>query len=185
MKGKLISIIFFATMFSFWSIGQTVTLNPLCYGQPIELNYSFLIGGCGGAQSTYHWENFSGSWTHSVPNPTIYVGDLGYNADRFYLSIQYAPPQGGFSAGRVTVTVYSKINVNGNQTNVTYFGGNNGSITLSVTGGSFPWSYSWSDGATTKNRTNLSAGTYTVTVTDGKGCNNTISGYTPASFTIT
>ena len=46
----------------------------------------------------------------------------------------------------------------------------NGTITLTVTGGAAPFTYNWSNGATTQNLTNLSAGTYDVTVTDSLGC---------------
>ncbi|MFM9005052.1 MAG: MopE-related protein, partial [Flavobacteriales bacterium] len=47
----------------------------------------------------------------------------------------------------------------------------NGSIDLSVSGGT-TYSYSWSNGATTQDILNLSAGTYTVTVTSGS-CSQT------------
>lgn len=47
---------------------------------------------------------------------------------------------------------------------------NNGSITTSVYGGTPPYSYFWSDSATTQNIQNLSAGTYNLTVTDSIGC---------------
>jgi hypothetical protein len=46
----------------------------------------------------------------------------------------------------------------------------NGTITVSVSGGTPNYTYSWSDGPTTQNRTGLQAGTYTVTVTDANGC---------------
>ena len=36
-------------------------------------------------------------------------------------------------------------------------------------------SYNWGGGITTQDRTNLTAGTYTVTVTDANGCTKTIS----------
>jgi gliding motility-associated-like protein len=45
-----------------------------------------------------------------------------------------------------------------------------GKIDLTVSGGVGPYSYSWSNGALTPNILNLSAGTYTVTVTDANGC---------------
>jgi hypothetical protein len=51
----------------------------------------------------------------------------------------------------------------------------NGSITLGVTGGVAPYTYSWS-GSTiinTKDRFNLSPGTYCVTVSDVNGCSKT------------
>lgn len=52
------------------------------------------------------------------------------------------------------------------KTDVTYNGGADGTITLTVTGGSGDATFEWSDGPTTQNRTGLSAGTYEVTITD-------------------
>jgi hypothetical protein len=50
--------------------------------------------------------------------------------------------------------------------------GNQGSATVTVTGGTSPYTYSWNTSTiqTTSTATNLSAGTYTVTVTDANGC---------------
>jgi len=42
----------------------------------------------------------------------------------------------------------------------------NGSIQLTISGGAMPYNYLWSNGITTKNLTNISAGNYTVTLTD-------------------
>jgi gliding motility-associated-like protein len=49
-------------------------------------------------------------------------------------------------------------------------GGSDGSIDLSVTGGNTAYSYLWSNGETTQNIDSLTAGTYTVTITDANGC---------------
>ncbi len=46
------------------------------------------------------------------------------------------------------------------------FGDNTGSITLTVSGGTAPYSFTWSNSATTRNISGLVAGSYTVTVTD-------------------
>ncbi len=46
----------------------------------------------------------------------------------------------------------------------------NGSIDLIVTGGTAPYTYSWSSGETVRNINGKSGGTYTVNVTDSKGC---------------
>ena len=51
-----------------------------------------------------------------------------------------------------------------------------GNITTVVTGGNGGNIYRWSNGQTTANATNLGAGTYSVTVTDSKGCTGTRSG---------
>ena len=55
-------------------------------------------------------------------------------------------------------------------TNLTCFGANNGAASLSITGASDPVTYTWSNGATTEEITELSSGTYTVTIVDGNSC---------------
>lgn len=49
-------------------------------------------------------------------------------------------------------------------------GGNNGQITALITGANGPISYLWSTGNTTSILSGLSAGTYSLTVTDSLGC---------------
>ncbi len=64
--------------------------------------------------------------------------------------------------------------LNATQTNPTCYGGNNGTIAISATGGITPYQYSWTNASsTTFTATGLAAGSYTVTVTDGKGCYST------------
>ncbi|MCB0395942.1 MAG: T9SS type A sorting domain-containing protein [Flavobacteriales bacterium] len=55
-----------------------------------------------------------------------------------------------------------------NKVNVTCNGGNNGSVTVSASGGTMPYSYLWDDAQqqTTNKATGLTAGTYTVRVID-------------------
>lgn len=74
-------------------------------------------------------------------------------------------------------------------TNVTCFGGNDGSATVSHFGGTPPYTYNWTSGATTATATGLSAATYQVTVTDANGCTSqslvTITEPTDISISIT
>jgi hypothetical protein len=51
--------------------------------------------------------------------------------------------------------------------------GADGSIALTVTGGSGSYAFLWENGDTTSVRTGLVAGSYSVTVTDGSGCQGT------------
>jgi len=55
-------------------------------------------------------------------------------------------------------------------TNVLCFGGNNGAVQITPGNGMQPYNYLWSDGSTTQNISNLTAGLYTCTVTDALGC---------------
>ncbi len=54
----------------------------------------------------------------------------------------------------------------------TNYGEESGNITLEVTGGTEPYTYNWSDGSVDKDRTNLSADSYTVIVTDANDCSS-------------
>ena len=58
----------------------------------------------------------------------------------------------------------------GSQTNVTTYGGNDGSATIAVTGGTAPYTYSWSPSGSGATASNLAAGTYTVLQIDARGC---------------
>ena len=64
------------------------------------------------------------------------------------------------------------------QQNVSCNAGNDGAIAITVTGGTPGYTYSWNDGSTAKDRTNLVAGVYSVIVTDVNGCTKTLNGIT-------
>ena len=67
--------------------------------------------------------------------------------------------------GLLTITIDSLQNV-------LCSGQAQGGIFIHVNGGTGPYSFSWSNSATTQNVTNLGAGTFNVTVIDAKGCNS-------------
>ncbi|PKH51972.1 hypothetical protein CXF68_15315 [Tenacibaculum sp. Bg11-29] len=50
---------------------------------------------------------------------------------------------------------------------------NDWTITANTTGGTLPYKYFWSTGATTQNITNMSLGSYFVMITDANGCQTT------------
>src|SRR5260221_2267874 len=62
------------------------------------------------------------------------------------------------------------------QTDVNCFGGLTGSATVAASNGTAPYTYLWTDPAaqTSATATGLAAGSYTVTVTDAKGCTTTV-----------
>jgi len=72
------------------------------------------------------------------------------------------------------------------KTDVTCFGASNGSVNLTVTGGTSPYLYSWSNGATTEDLISRPPGLYSVTVTDANGCTTNTSAtiIQPAQLTL-
>ncbi|NDJ00143.1 T9SS type A sorting domain-containing protein, partial [Flavobacterium sp. LaA7.5] len=79
----------------------------------------------------------------------------------------------------VTVTQPTVLSASGTATNVSCNAGSNGSVDLTVTGGTAPYTYLWNNTATTQDLSGLTAGIYEVTVTDANGCTAT------ASVTVT
>lgn len=55
-------------------------------------------------------------------------------------------------------------------TDVACFGSGTGAVDLSISGGTFPYSYIWSNGSTTQDISQLNAGNYQVTATDANSC---------------
>lgn len=71
-------------------------------------------------------------------------------------------------ASTSTLSVY-------NTNNISCHGLSDGSISISTSGGTTPYAYSWSNGTTTQNQSNLSAGSYSVVVSDANNCRDTVS----------
>ena len=67
------------------------------------------------------------------------------------------------------------ITLSSNITNVSCAGGADGSVSLNVTNSTGTLSYNWSNNTTASTLQNVTAGTYSVTVTDQNGCSQSLS----------
>jgi len=85
-----------------------------------------------------------------------------------------------------TVAEPTAIQIDKVITNVSCHGGNNGAIDITPSGGTSAYTFSWSHGPTTEDVGSLTAGTYTVTVTDANTCtrDSTFTVSEPAALVI-
>lgn len=122
--------------------------------------------------------NINSDWRVQPTSPTIDAGTshtfTGYNGqiinigkdwDRLNRIIPWDIGVYEFNANPCPI-----INVSTNITNESAPNANDGSIDLTPTGGMTPYSFNWSNGATSEDLNNLSGGTYLVTITDANGC---------------
>ena len=133
--------------------------NVLCFGGSgsVVLNAT-------GANAPY---TYGGSPTQNLsPGTYTYTATSTNGCVSAPVSITITQPQVG-------------LILSNTQVNVLCFGNNTGSIDLTVTGGTGPYTYAWSNNTTAQDPSNLIAGAYTVTVTDANGCTAT------ATVTIT
>jgi len=98
--------------------------------------------------------------TNLAPGSYTYVATSAAGCVSLPVTINIIQPQIGLTVGTT-------------QTNVLCFGNSTGAINATPSGGSAPYTYSWSNGATTQNLTAIPSGSYTVTVTDANGCTAT------------
>lgn len=82
--------------------------------------------------------------------------------------------QAGCSAtASTTITGAGNLQVAMNSTNETCLGSCNGTTSATVTGGASPYTYLWSNTATTSSLSSLCPASYSVTITDQAGCSVT------------
>ena len=73
-------------------------------------------------------------------------------------------------ATATTVAQSPTLNSSVSSTEISCFGGANGTATATTSGGNGSFTYLWSNGGNTAAISNLSVGVYNYTVTDGEGC---------------
>ena len=152
----------------------TAQANVRCNGGN---NGSATISASGGtAPYTYSWSPSGGAG----------ASISGRTAGTYTCTIRDA--NGLTGTVTVTITEPAALSSTGTQNDVTCNGGNNGSATVTVSGGTPPYTYSWSpSGGAAATASSLTANTYTVTYRDFNNCSNTRS-FTigqPAAFTPT
>jgi len=135
------------------------TTNVSCFGGSNGGATSNLVGGVG--PFTYTWSTIP---VQNTPNAT------NLTAGNYTLTVTGS--NGCSATATITITQPTSLTVTGSQTNVSCFGGNNGSVTVTPAGGTPGYIYIWSTVPVqnTSVATNLTIGGYTVTVIDLNGC---------------
>ena len=131
------------------------TSNPSCFGQPTGTINLTPSGGI--SPYTYSWSN--GRTTKDINSLTSGT-----------YSVTITDANGCTTTNSATITQPTQLTTDVTTTNVNCYGGNNGTASVSVGGGTPPYLYMWNNGSTQNSLSNLTSGNYQVTVTDNKGC---------------
>ncbi len=139
---------------------SSTSVDNLCYGD-LQGSIDLTVSG-GTLPYSYTWANsdYMLSWpgqdVNNLPNDMYYVTVTDANGCyRIDSALISSPPE-----------LISSIS----HTDVTAFGGMNGSITLTVSGGVQSYSYLWSNGSSNPNLNGIPSNWYYVTITDAHGC---------------
>jgi hypothetical protein len=127
----------------------------------------------------------SGPFTYLWSNGAATANVSGLATGTYSVTVRNG---GGCSAtASATLAASAPIVLSSSVTAVSCNGSSTGAIDVSVSGGSAPFTFAWSNGATTEDVSGLAAGSYTVTVTDANGCSSTKTENLsdPASITAT
>ncbi len=140
--------------------------NTLCNNTTVTYSVPVVSGA-----TSYTW-TFPSGWTGTSTSNSINATSGNTSGT---ISVTANSVCGSSPASTMPVTV-RLISGTSQVTNVTCFGGNNGSATITPSGGTAPYTYSWApSGGSLATATNLTVGVYTATITDANGCRSTTS----------
>ena len=140
----------------------TSQTNIACHG---EATGSLTATPANGASPyTYLWNDGSAQTTATAS---------GLSAGTYEVTV--TDNNGCMATASATITQPTALSTSITATPVSFNGGNDGTIDLTITGGTTPYGFDWSHTATTEDLTGLTAGTYSVTITDANGCTATAS----------
>ncbi len=131
-------------------------LNVSCNGGS-NGSIGLTTGGTGTGPYTFLWSN--GQTSQSIIN----VGAGVY-------TVTVVDQNGCATTGSQTVTEPTAINSSVSVTDASGAATNDGSVNLTVNGGTPTYTYTWSNGSSTEDLNGVNPGTYTVTITDANGC---------------
>lgn len=164
----------------------TVTTTQALSNSLLTLNIATVPISCSGAgngsltaQVTGFSPPFTYQWTLGGTTPTI------SNLPAGFYTVTVTDAQGCSITRTQSLTQPTPINITGQVINNGCNGGATGTILLTTTGGVAPYTFVWSNGSTSSTLQGLTAGTYTVTVTDANGCTGTYTSTVqqPVAFT--
>ncbi|MCW3082637.1 MAG: hypothetical protein JWP12_3 [Bacteroidetes bacterium] len=134
-------------------------------------NGSAVALGHGSGPWTYTWQNAAGAvvQTHTAVTGADTLDHIV--AGTYTVFINGNSGACATMAGTVVVNGADSIDVQANIINAGCAGDPDGAINVtSVNGGNAPYNYSWSNGITGITNSNITAGTYSLLVTDSAGC---------------
>jgi hypothetical protein len=144
-----------------YGITATVTSEVKCNGDSDAVAQVVAQGGS--SPYTYKWTSGSTSSTAT-----------GLSAGNYTVTVK--DNTGCTETASVIITQPLVLHANPSITaTIKCYGASTGAVSVTASFGTSPYSYLWSNGGTTSSQTGLSAGTYTVTVTDANGCTKTAS----------
>ncbi|MBK9400619.1 MAG: SprB repeat-containing protein [Bacteroidetes bacterium] len=134
----------------------------------LQLSSTQAICGNANGSATVLANGGSGAYLYSWSNGDLTATANALAAGNYDVTVTDA--NGCSTSASVSVTQPSSLAVVNASTDVTCFNGSDGSASVNVNGGNAPYSYLWSNGDITSQLNNISAGSYTVTVSDANGC---------------